>query len=311
MAGEMITSDVEAVRFTKANGRALYGMLHTVERGRGDVGIIILSPGIKNRVAPHRLYVKMAKMFQEMGYEVFRFDPEGLGDSDGEIDVALAADLYRSIQTGRFVEDTIEAMDWMEKERGISRFVLSGLCGGAITGLLAGAEDPRVAGLHSLGIPVILDGSEVDSSRFITDGQLDRLKKGYLRKLTDPRSWIRLLSFKSDFGMLFRSFFRKKSPQEPATTDNYNPLFSQAFEQFAAAGKKMLLVFSGADRLYWEFQEKFLDRHGALAERYRESYSIHVIEEANHIFSFEEWQRDMLSVSRAWLIGNFPASRAG
>ncbi len=302
-----MSSNVEAVRFVKPNGRALYGMLHTVEDGRGDVGIIILSPGIKNRVAPHRLYVKMARLFQGMGYEVFRFDPEGLGDSDGEIDVALAADLYRSIQTGRFIEDTVEAMNWMERERGISGFVLSGLCGGAITGLLAGADDPRVAGLLSLGIPVILDGSAVDGSRFVTDGQLDRLKKGYVKKLTDPKSWIRLLTFRSDFGMMFRSFLRKKN--RPAGEDNYNPLFSEAFESFAAAGKKMLLIFSGADRLYWEFQEKFLARHGALAERYRGLYSVHVTEEANHIFSFEEWQRDMLSVSGKWLAENFAVSR--
>lgn len=304
-------SGVQAIRFVKPNGRSLYGMLHTVEERRGDTGIIILSPGIKNRVAPHRLYVKMAKLFQEMGYEVFRFDPEGLGDSDGEIEVALAADLYRSIQTGRFIEDTVEAMNWMERERGISRFILSGLCGGAITGLLAGADDPRVMGLLSLGIPVILDGSAVDGSQFVTDGQLDRLKMGYVKKLADPKSWIRLLTFRSNFAMLFKSFFRKKKPQEPGQPDNYNPLFSQAFERFAAAGKKMFLIFSGADRLYWEFQEKFLERHGALAERYRELYSIHVTEEANHIFSFEEWQRDMLSVSSAWLTDNFPVSHDG
>jgi hypothetical protein len=311
MAGEMMPSDVEAVRFVKPNGRALYGMLHTVEERRGDVGIIILSPGIKNRVAPHRLYVKMAKLFQKMGYEVFRFDPEGLGDSEGEIDVALAADLYRSIQTGRFIEDTVEAMNWMERERGVSRFILSGLCGGAITGLLAGADDHRVAGLLSLGIPVILDGSAVDSSQFVTEGQLERLKKGYLKKLTDPKSWVRLLTFRSSFGMLFKSFFRKKKPQDPGQPDNYNPLFSKAFESFAAAGKKMLLLFSGADRLYWEFQEKFLERHGALAERYSDLYAVHVTNEANHIYSFEEWQRDMLSVSRAWLTDNFPVSRGG
>jgi hypothetical protein len=307
----MMAPPVEAVRFSKPGGRALYGMLHTVGEGRGEVGVIILSPGIKNRVAPHRLYVKMAKLFQEMGYEVFRFDPEGLGDSDGEIDVALAADLYRSIQTGRFIEDTLCAMDWMEKERGISRFVLSGLCGGAITGLLAGADDPRVAGLLSLGIPVILDGSEVDGAQFVTDGQLNRLKKGYLKKLADPKSWIRLLTFRSNFSMLFKSFFRKKKPQEPGRPDNYNPLFTEAFESFAASGKRMLLLFSGADRLYWEFQEKFLERHGKMAERYRESWAVHVTEEANHIYSFEEWQRDMLSVSGAWLSDNFPVSRGG
>ena len=142
MAGKMMAQpELKPVTFLNRKGCKLFGILHIPPQPRKDVGIIILSPGIKSRVAPHRLYVKMARRFCEMGFCVLRFDPEGIGDSEGEIEERMSADFYGSVQVGRFVGDTIDAMDWMEKEHGISRFILAGLCGGAITGLLTGALD--------------------------------------------------------------------------------------------------------------------------------------------------------------------------
>jgi pimeloyl-ACP methyl ester carboxylesterase len=302
------------VSFANQNNLALYGMLHQVDHERKKVGIIILSPGIKNRVAPHRLYVKMANRLHELGFEVFRFDPEGLGDSEGEIDCEFAADLYGSIQTGRFVADTHAAMDWLERERGISEFVLAGLCGGAITGLLAASGQPRVVGLLALGIPVILDGTDIDKVRFMTQEQAGYLRKWYFRRLLQPRSWLRLLTLKTDFRVLVRSLLDVKpskqaaEPNDSPDDGNFNPLFPTAFESFAASNGQMLFVFSEADRLYWEFQEKFLGRYGAMAERFADRFEVHMTAGANHIFSLKEWQEDMLQMSSSWMLKHFAAS---
>ena len=43
--------------------------------------IILLNAGIAHRVAPHRLYVNMARRFADMGFTVLRFDFSGVGDS--------------------------------------------------------------------------------------------------------------------------------------------------------------------------------------------------------------------------------------
>ena len=62
----------------------------------------------------------------------------------------------------------------------------------------------------------------------------------------------------------------------------------------------MLLVFSGTDRIYWEFEEKFAKRYGNLLDTYQDRIDLHVIEGANHILSFEEWQRELFRVYETW-----------
>ncbi|WKZ32629.1 MAG: hypothetical protein QY316_12055 [Thermodesulfobacteriota bacterium] len=310
MAGTAI-KEMRPVVFRNKEGLALHGILHMPSGTPRQQGIIILSPGIKSRVAPHRLYVKMSRRFVELGYAVLRFDPAGMGDSEGEIDERFAADVYGSIQVGRFVGDTVAAMDWMQRELGIKSFILSGLCGGAITGLLAGAGDNRVDSLLGLGIPVILDGASVDRTRHMSKGQLEEMRRGYLRKALDPKAWTRLLSFKSDYRLLMKSLAltlsgKKKKPMPAGVTGkaavpgNFNTLFPDAFSRMAEKGK-VCLVFSEADRLYWEFEEKFAATHRDSIARAGKNLEIHITKNANHVFTFRDWQESALETMCSWL----------
>jgi pimeloyl-ACP methyl ester carboxylesterase len=276
-----------------------------------NVGIIILSPGIKNRVAPHRLYVKMARRFCELGFNVLRFDPEGLGDSEGEINEVFTANLYGLIQVGRFIEDTACAMDWMEKECGISRFILAGLCGGAITGLLTGARDRRVVSLLGLGIPVILDSIRVDIKKYMTKTQLENIGNRYLGKLFHIEAWKRFLLLRSDYHLIYLSIFNKIkgkvinsekassnamnfSQADNQAGNNFNTLFPVALQNMLKS-RKMVLIFSGVDRLYWEFEDKYLHNYEKEFSKLSKNLRIHVIKNANHILSFKEWQDEMIN----------------
>ncbi len=227
----------EAVSFPNRNGRQLFGIFHPAGKGRKETCVVLLSPGIKNRVAPHRLYVKLSRHLQGLGYDVFRFDPEGLGDSEGECDFKWVADLYGAIQSGCFKEDTLAALDWLEANKGAGKFIVGGLCGGAITGMFAGRDDPRVTGLLSFGIPVVLESSDPKTERFVSEGQKDKLRRGYLARLFQPRSWLRLLTFQSDFRLLFKSLLRRRRPGAEAEApsrgggDPFNPEFPSAFVQ--------------------------------------------------------------------------------
>lgn len=311
-------SEIKPVTFLNRQGLKLFGMLHIPYQARKDVGIVILSPGIKNRVAPHRLYIKMARRFSELGFQVFRFDPEGLGDSEGKIDEQFTADLYGSIQVGRFIEDTFCAMDYMEKECQVPRFILSGLCGGAITGLHAGAKDKRVDSLLGLGIPVILDGSSIDRRKYLTEGEWVHTRRKYIRKVLDPRAWWRFISFKSDYLLLLNSIFQPfskkgqtsyvdpteargtKNKQQNLDQNNFNPYFPKIFKKFSSSGK-MFLIFSGADRLFWEFEEKYWNKYREDLELSQKQFRMDIVKDANHIFSFREWQEDMLARCCEWL----------
>ena len=80
MAGTSIADRQHAVTFENANGEKLFGIIHEpLAQARRDVGIILLSPGVKNRVAPHRLYNKMAAAYVSLGFWVFRFDCSWVG----------------------------------------------------------------------------------------------------------------------------------------------------------------------------------------------------------------------------------------
>jgi hypothetical protein len=169
----------------------------------------------------------------------------------------------------------------------------------------------------ALGIPVILDSSKVDHSKYITDGQLSGLQKGYLNKLFNINAWARFVSFKSDYRLILKSMlhtaikklnkFQKRivvaaieSESLESTNSNFNPYFPEIFFQMASS-KKLLLIFSEKDRLYWEFEEKFMNVYTEIAHTCRKNCEIHIVKNANHIFSYKEWQIEMIKKSCSWL----------
>ncbi len=310
-------SSKQAVVFRKKNNRNLFGILHRPEKLRQDAAIIFLSPGIKNRVGPHRLYIKMAERFTQMGFAVLRMDPEGLGDSEGEINETLTADVYASIQLGRYIEDTISMMDWLSQKSGISQFILAGLCGGAITALLAAERDGRAIGILSLGIPCVLSSSAIDPGSYITMKQLESIRNRYLTKILNPKAWMRFLSFKSDYRLIIRSLVKpvmkkqkKFTPQNEGKTQdrqsissiatNLNPHFHRAFLKFVSKNK-ILFIFSEVDRLFWEFEEKYLNVYKKEVDSFTDNFEIDIVKDSNHVFSFSDWQNEMLSISERWI----------
>lgn len=315
-----MAGDVEPVVFANAGGQRLFGILHRPAANRAPgVAVLLLSPGIKGRVAPHRLYVKLARRLCEAGFMVLRFDFYGLGDAEGELDEGLLADVYASVSVGRYVDDTIAAMDWMQREHQIGKFVLSGLCGGAITGMFAGARDPRVDSLVGFGIPVVQYGDEAMRYRHLSTGEQNRYRRGYLRRLLDWRSWLRLLTFRSDFSViakvflspLKRAWLRRKGASEAPSSqagetgkveaDNLNPFFPPAFFDMLGSSRKMFLIFGETDRLYWDFDEKFYQRRKHEIERFRNRLEIHLVKEARHIFEMRDQQEDLLRTVVSWI----------
>jgi hypothetical protein len=305
--------DVAPVVIKNRIGLSLYGMLHAPKGGqRKETAILLLSPGVKSRIAPHRLYVKMAESYAMDGYVVLRFDYHGLGDSEGDVKERLAADFYRTVQQGRYVDDVLAAMDYMGEEQGIGQFVPGGLCGGALTGLLAGSCDSRVVGLFGLGIPVILDGSQVDPSIHMTAGQTESLRRSYYGKIMDIGAWKRFFSIKSDYRLIWRLL----KPGAPKTNmkpvegngvdiSNFNPLFPVAFKKMIFSSRKLLLIFSDMDRLYWEYDEKFWQPYKVEYKDRMEYVDVRVLKNANHILSFPDSQKEMLKWTCDWLSKNY------
>ena len=148
------------ITFQNKNGKKLFGIVHVPDKDspfNKRVGINLLNPGIKYRIAPNRLNVKLARRLCGQGYFVLRFDPEGIGDSEGELpEGILVPDIWEKIQTGLLVDDTITANDFFMQNYSIEKLTLIGNCGGAITALLTSKEDKRVSSLVLIDVPVNL-----------------------------------------------------------------------------------------------------------------------------------------------------------
>lgn len=305
------------VTFLNRHGFRLFGILEEPSTAvASPLALVLLSPGVKMRVGPQGLYRRIAELALRLGMPVLRFDFHGLGDSEGRLPEELLRDVYNHIEVGRFVEDTIDALDWLKRERGIQRVVLAGLCGGAITGLLTGEHDRRVAGLFGIGLTAVLASRAADASRYMTTGQLEQSRQLYVRRLLSPTAWFRLLTFQTDNRLILRLVrltldrALHRTPPSPSATpladDNANPRFPPAFFSMASSGRPMLLVFGGSDRLHFEFEEKFVARHHDRLTSVASAYDVHVVADANHVLSLPEWQSEMLRVTRDWLVRRFP-----
>jgi pimeloyl-ACP methyl ester carboxylesterase len=304
------------VSFPSTTGELLHGILHEPppSKARG-VCVLLLSPGIKGRVGPHRLYLKIAAALVPLGFHVLRFDFHGLGDSEGELSESVLVDMYNSIQSGRYVGDTIAAMDWLGVTFGIRRFVGSGLCGGSITALATAQVDSRIECLLGISLPTLLEGGPENWARVLTQQQVRSLRGAYFRKLTDLKSWARLLSGKSSYRVIWRvlkSWMRGVKAPEPdakpsprARADSTNPLFASAFLSMLDSARPILLVFSGADRLHSQFAENFENHYDSRIRDLRCKYEVHVIPHANHVLSDPAWVRELLQVSTPWLEARF------
>lgn len=133
----------------EVDGVPVRGVYHMPSEVRPDMPRIVMLPaGETCRSAV--FYVTLARALAEKGWSVLRFDPRCVGDSDGEFGVPTLNEVHVKIQKGTMVPDAITAMDYLDETHGKGVYVLSGLCGGAITDAYAGAKDERVLGLVPL-----------------------------------------------------------------------------------------------------------------------------------------------------------------
>lgn len=310
----MIRVETVPVVFVNRGGVRLFGILDLPVGRRRETGVVFLNPGIKNRVGPHRMYVKMARRFTEMGFSVLRFDAHGLGDSEGGNGNEILEDFFGTVERGKFVGDVAAALGWLEREIRIRGFVLAGLCGGAITGLLAGAEDPRVRGLLGIGMPVILNGSSIDPVANLPNEALASYRRMYLGRITKVRSWVRFFMLRSNYRVLFKSLivwnpFGRRSTADAQSgensasggRDNTNPLFAPALHRMLEDRKRVLLIFGGADHLYFEFKEKYLQRHSERLKPFGDFFTLIEVDQANHLFTFKRWQEHLFETAAMWL----------
>ena len=94
-----------------------------------------LNAGVVHRVGPNRMHVTAARRLAARGFLCVRFDLSGLGDSSSRRD---ATPVDHAV-----VLETTEVLSTLQREYGVGRFVLAGLCSGAVGVAVGGMGELR------------------------------------------------------------------------------------------------------------------------------------------------------------------------
>jgi dienelactone hydrolase len=119
---------------------ALVGVLSSPANLRQGAPVVLLTnAGVLPRQGPHRINVRIAQALASEGIPSMRVDLSGHGDS---LSIGNAADIC-----AQAVLDLKSAMDWVQQSTGASRFLMFGVCSGAVNGYNLALADERIAGV--------------------------------------------------------------------------------------------------------------------------------------------------------------------
>jgi pimeloyl-ACP methyl ester carboxylesterase len=315
----------EIVEFPGPDGANLVGILWLPPPGvpRNNNTLFILSHGgLSHKPGAHRAQYHLARYFTSRGCTVFRFDPAGMGDSDGTIQTNVRQDLFGSIASGLFRESHHAAFDYLATRFANYKWILSGVCGGAISSLLAGVESPYpIAGYALISCSVVLDGSRFDYSRREPPATALRYMRLYLPKLVNPTAIWRFVSGQSEYARMWtysRSLFLRGKdniaaklgwPRKVVSADTdkpdaakppvgLNPIFVKAARQ-AIRRSKVLFIYGDNDGFLWDFTDLYATNHLSDSQRAR---VLRVVAHANHMFIWQEWQQQAFELIDGWLV---------
>jgi exosortase A-associated hydrolase 1 len=274
----------EPIQFT-CKGKRLYGILHLPEREAPSQDVVIMvTGGPQTRYGSHRLYVQLARFLCERGIAVFRFDYEGMGDSEGEFVAAGGAEpsIHAAVQyiDTRFPEG--------------NQKIIWSLCDGAsASALYASRYNNMVAGLI-LCNPLIHD-------------KIVLYKKQYYKKrLLEKEFWMRLLGLKTKFkevilgiveflnAMLIHTVKEKFSKKGENPESFTNESFLPSLQHIRIP---IYCILSENDDVANGFREKISSRKAMKALQKNRNIKISTIKDADHTFTRPDTQEALFSLT--------------
>lgn len=271
-------------------GKSLSGVYTcSPETGTGDSGfaVVFLNAGIVHQVGPGRLYVKAARRLAASGIPTLRFDLSGIGDSPPR------GDNVPFSQSA--VEETSAALDFLEETYGLRRFLLAGICTGAVVSFRTAIIDKRVRSV------MLINAQDYGAAELAAEIQ-HRSSSRYVMNsaLKNPRSWLKFLTGKADYKSVATSLRLKLVPSrqgKEVNSEKSGEIASQ-FEELLACGQSVYAVFSEGDPSLDEFQLILGDKLAKLGTS--TGFQRKTFHATDHMFTILSRQHDLLAHIDQW-----------
>lgn len=260
------------------------------ELTRPRIGCIFMNAGLVHRVGPNRIYVRLSRQVTSLGFPSLRFDLSNRGDSD------VRQDGLPFLEGS--VADVRAAMDLLQKSVGVEKFVLMGICSGAVNSLHMVKIDDRVIGAIA-----------IDGPAYQTVGHYLRW---YCGRILSPRVWVNALTGRTPLRRLTGPT-RRMDPRraQDEFQHAYNELSvpskeesERVMHQVLDRGAKLLFIYTGSWPIY-NYEHQFRDAFPAVMKR----GGVRVIyaPDADHTFSRLHHQQRLLDIVRDWFTETFGA----
>ena len=220
---------------------SLLGVVHPAHGPAQSEGVLIVVGGPQYRVGSHRQFVITARALARRGYDVFRFDYRGMGDSSGS---------HAGFE--RCGEDIRAAIDVFFAQcphlRGVHLF---GLCDGASAALMYAPQDSRVLGLILANPWVRTESSQAETY----------LRHYYLKRLFQPDFWRKLLKggldVRKSFGSLADNLQRSRGAGATGSARAATSYVVRMREALGDFSGRVMLLLSGDDLTAREFVDLY------------------------------------------------------
>jgi alpha/beta superfamily hydrolase len=203
---------------------------------QGQTWVVFLNAGRIPRVGPNRMWTGLSRRLASAGTPTARFDLGAIGDSDGE--AATDVDSLYDDRRGAEIGDVLDHLRMVEQA---DRFILVGLCSGALLAFRTIAVRDDVAGAVMIN-PWGLEWA----------GLCEQRTKAPTREwLTRTPARLRLLrALRRAAGArrgLRRALGRGRSSAAPATSAEVDERIRRTAERVTSTGRGLHLVFADHD----------------------------------------------------------------
>lgn len=267
-------------------GEGLIGIVTsptTTARPFERTACLMFNAGVVPRCGPHRINVKLARRLADDGLLSMRFDLSGQGDSRAP---GTATMDYQD----QAVHDIRAAMDHLAFSHDIERFLVFGVCSGAVNAYWTALADPRVAGI------LMVDGIWYRSpwTRWVRHWKRFRAGSWAAVRGALQRRLARFVRANGGTGAQQGGLFSEdESAANPAPD-----AFCKALDGLVARGVSVHLVYTGSVLEYYSYGRQFRDVFRGQA--FLRSVRCDFRPDIDHTFGSIETQHKMAHLVREW-----------